>query len=153
MEEKFVIHGGKPLKGEVSVSGAKNAAVAILPATLLASDVFTIENVPHIDDVIVLLNILKRLGAKIEFIKGRFSDVGVYLPGGCDIGTRPIDLHIKGLTALGAQVDTDYGVFHAVSNGLKGTEIYFDQVSVGATINIMLAAVRAKGTTVLINAA
>ena len=188
MEEKFVIHGGHPLKGEVSVSGAKNAAVAILPATLLASDVFTIENVPHIDDVVVLLNILKRLGAKINFINrttltidtrevnsgnvriklakrlrasyyfigsliGRFSDVGVYLPGGCDIGSRPIDLHIKGLTALGAKVDTDYGIFHAVSNGLKGTEVYFDQVSVGATINIMLAAVRAKGTTVLINAA
>lgn len=188
MEEKFVIHGGKPLRGEVCVGGAKNAAVAILPATLLASDVFTIENVPHIDDVIILLNILNRLGAKIQFrdrttvvidtrpvshgdvrislarrlrasyyfvgaLLGRFKDTGVYLPGGCDIGSRPIDLHIKGLTALGAEVDTDYGVFHAKADRLTGCEIYFDQVSVGATINIMLSAVLAEGNTTLINAA
>lgn len=188
MEEKFVIHGGKPLQGEVSVGGAKNAAVAILPATLLAADVFTIENVPHIDDVIILLNILKRLGAKVQFIDrttvtidtrevkngdvrlnlakrlrasyyfvgsliGRFKDVGVYLPGGCDIGSRPIDLHLKGLRAIGAEVDTDFGVFHAKAEQLVGQEVYFDQVSVGATINVMLAAALAEGTTTLINAA
>lgn len=188
MEEKFVIKGGKPLEGEVSVGGAKNAAVAILPATLLASDVFTIENVPKISDVIILLNILKKLGAIVKFtdentvsidtrpvnngnvrislakrlrasyyfvgsLLGRFNDVGVYLPGGCDIGSRPIDLHIKGLRAMGAAVDTDYGVFHAQCDRLQGTEIYFDQVSVGATINIMLAAVLAEGTTTLLNAA
>lgn len=188
MEEKFVIKGGKPLEGQVSVGGAKNAAVAILPATLLASDVFTIENVPKISDVIILLNILKKLGAIVKFtdentvsidtrpvnngnvrislakrlrasyyfvgsLLGRFNDVGVYLPGGCDIGSRPIDLHIKGLRAMGAAVDTDYGVFHAQCDRLQGTEIYFDQVSVGATINIMLAAVLAEGTTTLLNAA
>ena len=188
MEEKFVINGGIPLKGEVSVGGAKNAAVAILPATLLAADEYTIENVPHIDDVLILLSILKRLGAKVEFLDrntvhidtravstgrvhmklakrlrasyyfvgsliGRFKDVGVYLPGGCDIGSRPIDLHIKGLRALGAEVDTKYGIFHAKADKLTGAEIYFDQVSVGATINVMLASVLGEGTTVLKNCA
>ncbi len=187
MEEKFVIKGGKKLKGEVSVGGAKNAAVAILPATLLAPAVYTIENLPKIDDVIILLNILKRLGAEVSFqdntavidttpvatgdvkieltkrlrasyyflgsLVARFSPAEVYLPGGCDIGNRPIDLHIKGFEALGAKLVAEYGVLRATRERLKGSDIYLDQVSVGATINIMLAAVGAVGQTVIANAA
>ncbi len=187
MEEKFVIKGGKKLKGEVSVGGAKNAAVAILPATLLAPAVYTIENLPKIDDVIILLNILKRLGAEVSFqdntavidttpvatgdvkieltkrlrasyyflgsLVARFSPAEVYLPGGCDIGNRPIDLHIKGFEALGAKLVAEYGVLRATRERLKGSDIYLDQVSVGATINIMLAAVLAEGNTTIVNAA
>lgn len=188
MEEKFVIHGGKPLKGEVSVGGAKNAAVAILPATLLASDVFVIENLPKIDDVIILLNILMRLGAKVDMhedgavtidtrevsssdvemslasrlrasyyflgaLLPRFRAAKVSLPGGCDIGNRPIDLHLKAFRALGAEVETSFGVLSATVDTLRGSDIYMDQVSVGATINALLAAVTAEGNTTIVNAA
>lgn len=188
MEEKFIIHGGNRLTGEVCVGGAKNAAVAILPATLLAADTFVIENLPKIDDVIILLNILQRLGAKVDMkddgsvaidtrdvatsdvkmslaqrlrasyyflgaLLPRFLDTQVSLPGGCDIGSRPIDLHTKGFTALGANVDVSFGVLHAKADKLVGADIYLDQVSVGATINIMLAAVLAEGSTTITNAA
>ncbi len=188
MPDKFIIKGGKPLRGDISVGGAKNAAVAILPATLLASDIFVLENLPNIDDVIILLNILNRLGAKVErqsngstyidtrnvrtndvrisFAKRlrasyyfvgsllkRFGSAKVFLPGGCDIGSRPIDLHIKGMRALGAKVGQEYGVFFAQADKLTGSDIYMDQVSVGATINIMLTAVMAEGVTTIINAA
>lgn len=188
MKEKFVINGGRALHGSVSVGGAKNAAVALLPATILAEDICVIDNLPKIDDVRILLKILQLLGAevtfddkgtatidtrkicrsdvKIELVKrlrasyyligallGRFHSAEIYLPGGCAIGQRPIDLHIKGMEALGATVLTEYGSLKADAKDLVGKDIYLDQVSVGATINIMLAAVKAKGTTTIVNAA
>jgi UDP-N-acetylglucosamine 1-carboxyvinyltransferase len=190
MKEKLIIKGGKPLHGEVSVGGAKNAAVAILPAIILADDVCVIDNLPDIDDVGVLKNTLQKMGAKIETISkhclkidpsgintnkvsfeivkhmrasyyllgalfSRFNEAHVMLPGGCAIGLRPIDQHIKGFTAMGATVTTEYGMLKAsVPNGkLKGADIYLDCVSVGATINIMLAAVKADGVTTIVNAA
>jgi len=189
MVEKLVINGGKPLKGEVTISGAKNAAVAILPATLLADGISVIENLPYIDDVVSLKNTLTFIGAKAEMkdkgtmivdprgistfiadtdmiskmrasyyllgvLLGKFGKAEVSLPGGCDIGARPIDQHIKGLEAMGASIKIEHGVLKAYSDGqLKGTEIYLDVVSVGATINIMLAAVLAKGQTSIVNAA
>lgn len=188
MNEKFVIRGGKPLKGSVCVGGAKNAAVAILPATILAEGPCIIENLPRIDDVTILLNIMKRLGASIDAredgsvlidtsgiktsdvrinlvrrmrasyylvgaLLGRFLSAKVYLPGGCAIGQRPIDLHKKGIAALGANMREEYGCLVADAKELIGSDIYLDQVSVGATINIMLAAVKAKGNTTIMNAA
>jgi len=175
--------------GTVTVSGAKNAAVAILPAALMAPDVSTIENLPAIEDVHLLQAIFERMGAKASFdgeqmhidaaeldpqagfelVRGmrasyyllgamlsRFGRVEVALPGGCDIGLRPIDLHIKGMEALGATVtlDESTGILRAEApNGLCGTDIYLDFASVGATINIMLAASRARGQTIIANAA
>lgn len=191
MNEKFVITGGKPLTGSVNVSGAKNAAVAILPATILARGVCTIENLPQIDDVKFLLQILEELGAKVESLgyesvridtsevdldgnatansqlmtrlRASYYFVGAYLglckkaaallPGGCAIGRRPIDLHIKGFETLGAEVKIEQASLIAKAERLIGTEIYLDQVSVGATINIMLAACRAEGVTTITNAA
>ena len=188
MNEKFVIRGGKPLEGSVCVGGAKNAAVAILPATILAEGPCIIENLPRIDDVTILLNIMKRLGASIDAredgsvlidtsgiktsdvrinlvrrmrasyylvgaLLGRFLSAKVYLPGGCAIGQRPIDLHKKGIAALGANMREEYGCLVADAEELVGSDIYLDQVSVGATINIMLAAVKAKGSTTIMNAA
>ena len=189
MDEKLVINGGKRLVGTTTVGGAKNAAVAILPATILAQDVCVIENLPCIDDVRILLKILQKLGADVKFDKttgtaridtstintsevmmelakklrasyylvgamlARFGKAQVFLPGGCTIGQRPIDLHIKGLKALGADVSTEFGAIAAVTEGLHGGEVYLDQVSVGATINIMLAAVKAPGSTTIVNAA
>ena len=188
MTEKFIITGGKPLHGTVSVSGAKNAAVAILPATLLSNGVCTIENLPRIADVFIILKILRSIGAKVTFddngtatidttevnshiidigiakklrasyyflgaLLGRFKDAEVVLPGGCAIGERPIDLHKKGLSMLGATIETQYGKLKASAESLKGQDIYIDKVSVGATINIMLAAVCAEGSTTIVNAA
>lgn len=188
MVEKLVINGGKPLKGEVTISGAKNAAVAILPATLLGDSISIIDNLPNIDDVISLKNTLNFMGAKAEMkdkgtmaidptgiktyiadtdmiskmrasyyllgvLLGRFGKAEVSLPGGCDIGARPIDQHIKGLEAMGATIKIEHGVLKAYCKELRGTEIYLDVVSVGATINIMLAAVLAKGQTTIVNAA
>ncbi len=188
MREKLIIKGGKPLKGAVSVSGGKNAAAAILPATLLCEGKCEIDNLPKIVDVHLLEEALCSMGAGTMFINktmtidaggvkshavdndavrqmrasyyllgsllGRFGKAEVCLPGGCAIGLRPIDQHIKGLTALGATVKTEYGMLKAEApNGLNGTDIYLDIVSVGATINIMLAAVRAKGKTTIVNAA
>ena len=187
--EKLVITGGTPLKGEVSISGAKNAAVAILPATLLIDGICTIDNLPDISDVQSYCEILQLLGAKITFknnheieidtrdipnsiapieetrkfrasyyllgsLLGRKGGAQVGLPGGCNLGARPIDQHIKGFEALGATVEVKEGNINATaSSRLKGTSIYMDVVSVGATINVILAAVLAEGTTIIDNAA
>ncbi|MDD5017322.1 MAG: UDP-N-acetylglucosamine 1-carboxyvinyltransferase [Eubacteriales bacterium] len=188
MREKLVIRGGKPLCGSVTVSGAKNAAVAILPATILCENECEIDNLPDIVDVHLLDSLLCSMGAKTSASKttmtidaggvkeyvvnndavkmmrasyyllgallGRFGKAEVCLPGGCAIGLRPIDQHVKGMEALGASVKTEYGMLKAEAPcGLVGTDIYLDIVSVGATINIMLAAVKAKGRTTIVNAA
>lgn len=186
--DNFVINGGHELFGEVDISGAKNAAVAIIPAALLAEDTVRIENIPQISDVQLIIEILSRMGAQIKVVNkntldidttninyqsvpyeltshfrasyyligamlGRFSKAEVALPGGCDFGVRPIDQHVKGFKMLGSQVDIIDGVVCAKADKLVGTSIYMDVVSVGATINIMLAAVKARGLTVIENAA
>ena len=186
--EKFVINGGKPLKGNVHISGAKNAAVAILPAVLLADSPCVIENLPEISDVATLLRAISKLGANIRVINkssveidpksansyvidkkmaegmrassyflgallGRNRRARVAPPGGCDFGVRPIDQHIKGFEALGAKVLIENGMVDARAQELRGSYIYLDVVSVGATINIKLAAVKAHGLTVIENAA
>ena len=186
--EKLVITGKTPLKGEVTISGAKNAAIAILPATLLIDGICTIENLPNISDVKKYCEILEELGAKITWntpneitidtrniektdaseeltskfrasyyiigsMLGRKGKVSVGMPGGCKLGARPIDQHIKGFEALGAKVEVGQGKIMASSDKLVGTSIYMDVVSVGATINVMLSAVLAEGTTVIDNAA
>ena len=185
-----MIQGGQPLHGEINISGAKNAAVAIIPAALLVDGVCRIENIPQISDVTLILEILQELGAGVRTINrntveidcskvhstsvsyelsrqirasyyfigallSRFGNAHVSMPGGCDLGARPIDLHLKGFSALGADIDVKKGIVHACApeEGLKGTHIYMDQVSVGATMNVMLASVFAKGTTILENAA
>ncbi|NLD47609.1 MAG: UDP-N-acetylglucosamine 1-carboxyvinyltransferase [Clostridiaceae bacterium] len=185
--EKLIITGGKPLRGEVSISGAKNSAVAILPASILVDGPCRIENVPDISDVKALADILKELGADITFednevlniktqglksniatydmvkslrasyylmgaLLGKFKKAEVSMPGGCDFGFRPIDQHIKGFEALGAKVEIDRGIVKLEAEKLKGCQIYLDVVSVGATINIMLAAVKAEGITSIENA-
>ncbi len=186
--EKLLVRGGNRLHGEVSISGAKNAAVAILPACLLVKDVCRIENLPDIKDVKLFLRILKQLNADVKYIDkntveidctnansyvpsrdltrrmrgssylmgallGRFSRFSVDPPGGCDFGTRPIDQHIKSFEALGADIDTSRGVINGNAETLKGGSIFFDVVTVGATINAMLAATCADGLTVIENAA
>lgn len=187
--EKFVITGGHPLTGEVSVSGAKNAVVAILPATILAEDVCRIENIPNISDVSAMIKILNIMGAHIKYINkntieidtrhihsyvveyelskqlrasyyligallGRFNRAEVAMPGGCYLGVRPIDQHIKGFEALGATVTMEENAMvNARADRLLGSSIYLDVVSVGATINCMLAAVKARGLTIIENAA
>lgn len=186
--EKLIINGGKKLFGSVSINGAKNAAVAILPAAILAAkDVCVIDNVPNIEDINSLETILRYLGCKVEkgnntiridssnitttdatipevrsmrasyYLLGallaRFKKARVELPGGCPIGDRPIDQHIKGFEALGADVTIEHGAVNINADKLVGTTIYFDVVSVGATINIMLAAALAEGVTVLENVA
>lgn len=187
--DKFVIMGGKRLEGEVVISGAKNAAVAIIPAALLVEGTCTIENIPIIKDVDVICGILEELGAKIEFkdsrhtlvincaglhshvasfkavqqmrasyyligaLLGRFNHAVVSMPGGCNFGVRPIDQHIKGFKALGATVRTENDIIYADAKGLAASHIYLDVVSVGATINTILAAVRAEGMTIIENAA
>ncbi|WP_455484930.1 UDP-N-acetylglucosamine 1-carboxyvinyltransferase [Eubacterium sp.] len=186
--DNFVINGGHELFGEVNISGAKNAAVAIIPAALLAEDTVRIENIPKISDVQLIIEILSRMGAEIKVVNkntldinttninyqsipyeltshfrasyyligamlGRFNKADVALPGGCDFGVRPIDQHVKGFKMLGAQVDIIDGVVCSKAEKLVGTPVYMDVVSVGATINIMLAAVKARGLTVIENAA
>lgn len=186
--EQYIIKGGNPLVGEVEIGGAKNAALAILAAAVMTDETVTIENVPNVRDVNVLLNAMEEIGAKVErpdphtvrvngsFIQdlnvdneyirkirasyyligallGKYKRAGVALPGGCDIGSRPIDLHIKGFRALGAAVDIKYGLVMATAEKLRGTHIYLDKASVGATINIMMAASMADGKTVIENAA
>ena len=186
--EKLVITGGTPLKGEVTISGAKNAAVAILPATLLINGICTINNIPNISDVKIYCEILEKLGAKITWnnnneltidtrnittteapleltskfrasyymigaLLGRKGSATVGMPGGCKLGARPIDQHIKGFEALGATVETSQGKIVAKAEKLTANSVYMDITSVGATINIMLAAVLAKGTTIIDNAA
>ena len=187
---KYVIRGGRPLYGDIEISGAKNAAVAIIPAALLVDGVCRIENVPQISDVTLLLKILQELGADIRTVDrttvdidcthirnakvpdgmarqirasyyligallGRFGESLVPPPGGCHLGTRPIDQHIKGFVAMGADVDVRGGYIHSTAkNGrLEGGQVYLDIVSVGATMNIMLAATLAKGMTIIENAA
>lgn len=186
--EKFVITGSTRLEGEVNISGAKNAAVAIIPAALLVDGECIIDNLPDISDVKLYCDILETLGAKVEFLGpntvkidsrnitsttaphditrkfrasyyllgallSRFKKASVSLPGGCNLGARPIDQHIKAFEALGAKVDVCAGSVTAIANKLVGTSIYLDMVSVGATMNAMLAAVLAEGTTVIENVA
>lgn len=186
--DKFVIKGGTRLKGEVTISGAKNAAVAILPATLLINGICTIDNLPNISDVKIFCEILTKLGAKITWntpneitidtrnidctnaplemtskfrasyyllgaLLGRCGCAEVGIPGGCNLGARPIDQHIKGFEALGAKVDVGQGKISAKVKKLVANSIYMDIVSVGATINVMLASVLAEGTTTIDNAA
>jgi UDP-N-acetylglucosamine 1-carboxyvinyltransferase len=186
--EKFVINGGNRLTGEVNISGAKNAAIAIIPAAILSDGVCCIENIPNITDVTSITRILYDMGAKIRNINkstieidprpikthvasyelarhirgsyyllgallGRFKHAVVTMPGGCDFGVRPIDQHLKGFAALGANYKLEGGMVDVRADSLKGTNIYLDVVSVGATVNIMLAAVKAEGLTVIENAA
>ncbi len=186
--ENFVIKGGRELFGKVNISGAKNAAVAIIPAAILAGDKVRIENIPQISDVQLIIEILDDLGAKVKLINsdtieidtsnityqsvpyemtshfrasyyligamlGRFRKAEVALPGGCNFGVRPIDLHVKGFNMLGADVDIIDGMVVAKADKLIGASIYMDTVSVGATINVMLAAVLARGLTIIENAA
>lgn len=186
--EQYVIKGGNPLVGEVEIGGAKNAALAILAAAIMTDETVTIENLPNVRDINVLLSAMEGIGAKIErvnahkvkingslisnlsvdyeFIKkirasyyllgallGKYKSAEVALPGGCNIGSRPIDLHLKGFRALGANVDIQHGLIAARAEKLVGTHIYLDKVSVGATINIMMAASMAEGKTIIENAA
>lgn len=186
--EKIVINGGKHLFGEINISGAKNAAVAILPATILADDICRIENLPEISDVTMMLKILENLGAEIKYINkntleidtrhissyevpdeyakhlrasyyligalvGRFNKAKVSMPGGCNFGVRPIDQHIKGFEALGCDIINKEGMVIASASQMFGSSIYMDVVSVGATMNTMLASVKAKGLTIIENAA
>ena len=190
MKQWYEIRGGKPLQGVVNISGAKNAAVAIIPAAILAGERCVLENLPDIEDVTCLREILSQMGARVTFTEGgcmtiapstinqfsvtydmvsslrasyyllgamlgRYGYAELALPGGCVIGARPIDQHIKGMQALGAEVSIEGGLVKAKAKGgrLVGAEVYFDVVSVGATINVMLAAAMAKGQTILSNAA
>ena len=185
---KYIVHGGKPLFGEVEISGAKNAAVAIIPAAILVDGVCRIENIPQISDVTAILKILEQLGASIRTINrhtveidsrhihttrtsyelsrklrasyyligallGRFGRAEVAMPGGCNLGPRPIDQHLKVFSALGAEDSVDYGMITVHADELNGAHIFFDKVSVGATMNGMLSAVMAKGQTILENCA
>jgi len=188
--EKYVINGGATLRGEVEISGAKNAAVAIIPAALLVDGVCRIENIPQISDADMLLTILSHLGAQVRFLNkttieidctsvrcvdapfdltrkirasyyligamlGRFGRAKTTMPGGCNFGVRPIEQHIKGMTALGADIDVRNGFVYAETpdGKLHGARIYLDKVSVGATMNIILAATLAHGRTIIENAA
>jgi UDP-N-acetylglucosamine 1-carboxyvinyltransferase len=189
--EKYVIKGGQRLEGEVTIAGAKNAALGILAASILTDEECIIENVPFVEDTKVLLRAIENLGATVKYIDGhtvsicagtikddgylavddeyirkirasyyllgsllgKFSYAKVALPGGCEIGLRPIDQHIKGFRALGAEVDIVDSSVYAKAEKLNGNHIYMDVVTVGATINIMLAAVLAEGKTTIENAA
>ena len=186
--EQYVVKGGVPLRGEVSIGGAKNAALGILAAAIMTDETVTIENVPNVRDTRVLLQAIEGIGAKVKYIYnntvqinggsisdlnveyeyirkirasyyllgallGKYKSAEVPLPGGCDIGRRPIDQHIKGFKALGAKVNIDHGVVSAKAENLVGGHIYFDVVTVGATINLMMASCMAEGETILENAA
>lgn len=186
--DQYVIKGGNPLVGEVEIGGAKNAALAILAAAVMTDETVTIENLPNVRDINVMLQAIEGIGAKVdrldvhtvkingsfihdvsvdnEYIKkirasyyllgallGKYKSAEVALPGGCDIGSRPIDLHLKGFRALGAEVDIHHGLVAAKAERLVGTHIYLDKVSVGATINIMMAASMAERKTTIENAA
>ena len=186
--EQYVIKGGNPLYGEVEIGGAKNAALAILAAAIMTDETVTIDNLPNVRDINVLLQAIEEIGAHVErvdihkvkingsFIRGvnvdnefirrirasyyligallgKYKHAEVALPGGCDIGSRPIDLHMKGFRSMGADIDIAHGLVIARAKELKGTHIYMDKVSVGATINIMMAAAMADGKSVIENAA
>ena len=186
--DKFVIHGGHRLTGEIEVSGAKNAAVALIPAVLLCDEPCILENVPDISDVSISLRIMSEMGAQVEYLSkttvrisamgltnycvpyesarrmrasyyflgallGRYGKARVSMPGGCPLGDRPIDQHLKVFSALGAEDSVDYGMITVHAEELNGAHIFFDKVSVGATMNGMLSAVMAKGQTILENCA
>ena len=186
--DQYIIKGGKALAGEISVSGAKNAALGILAAAVMADETVTVENLPDIRDIDILLNAIASVGAVVERIDkhcvriyggtvntiivandnirkirgsyyllgallGKYKSAHVLLPGGCDIGSRPIDQHIKGFEALGATVRIQHGMIEAEAVDLVGNHIYLDMASVGATINIMMAAVMAEGQTIIENSA
>jgi len=186
--EQYVIKGGKPLKGEVEIGGAKNAALAIIAAAIMTDDTVVIDNLPDVRDVNVMIGAMEDIGVHIEridrhtikvnattigrlsvdyeYIKkirasyyllgallGKYKKAEVALPGGCDMGSRPIDLHVKGFKSLGAEVDLSYGLISVNTKRLIGNHIYMDKVSVGATINIMMAATLAEGKTIIENAA
>lgn len=186
--EQYIIKGGNPLVGEVEIGGAKNAALAILAAAIMTDETVTIDNLPDVNDINVLLEAISGIGAEVDridrhtvringsnienfdieydYIKkirasyyllgallGKYKRAEVALPGGCNIGSRPIDQHIKGFKALGADVDIDCGVVHAKAEKLTGAHVYFDVVTVGATINLMMASCMAEGDTILENAA
>ena len=186
--DQFILKGGNPLVGEVEIGGAKNAALAILAAAIMTDETVTIDNLPNVRDINVLLQAIEEIGAHVErvdihkvkingsFIRGvnvdnefirrirasyyligallgKYKHAEVALPGGCDIGSRPIDLHMKGFRSMGADIDIAHGLVIARAKELKGTHIYMDKVSVGATINIMMAAAMADGKTVIENAA
>lgn len=187
--KKIKIRGGRPLKGEVTISGAKNSAVALIPAAILADSPVTLEGVPDIQDVHSLIEILEIMGVRTNFsnntlfidptdivsipmpsgkinslrasyyfmgaLLGKFGEAVVGLPGGCYLGPRPIDLHVKGFESLGATVTNEHGAMYLRTDDhdLHGERIFLDMVSIGATINIMLAAVKAKGRTIIENAA
>lgn len=185
--EKLMISGGRPLQGTVTISGAKNSAIALIPAAILAESEVILDNLPLLSDVAVYSEILEELGANVSWegnqmridptniislpmpngpvkklrasyymmgaMLGRFKEAVIGLPGGCNFEPRPIDQHIKGFEALGATVTNEHGAIHLHAKELKGAKIYLDVVSVGATINIMLAATRAKGSTIIENAA
>ena len=185
--KQIIIEGGSTLSGEIKISGAKNSAVALIPASILCDDDVTIDNIPNISDIDALKDILNHLGAKVKYgdstlsinpksivnkeipedfskklrasyyfmgaILGKYKKAVMYFPGGCSIGARPIDLHLKGFEALGAKVTNEGNKYIVEADELKGANIYLDIASVGATINIMLAAVRAKGRTIIDNAA
>lgn len=186
--EQYIIKGGAPLVGEVEIGGAKNAALAILSAAIMTDETVTIDNMPDVNDINVLLEAIEGIGASVqrvdrhtvringagvsdlsieyEYIKkirasyyllgallGKYRRAEVALPGGCNIGSRPIDQHLKGFRALGAEVEIEGGKIVAEADHLRGTHLYFDVVSVGATINVMMAAAMAEGTTILENVA
>jgi len=186
--DQYIIKGGNPLVGEVEIGGAKNAALAILATAIMTDETVTIENLPDVRDINVMLDAIEGIGGVVdrvdshtvkingsmisnltvayEYIKkirasyyllgallGKYKKAEVALPGGCDIGSRPIDLHLKGFRALGANVDIHHGLISATAETLKGTHIYLDKVSVGATINIMMTAAMAEGKTTIENAA
>lgn len=186
--EQYVIKGGKPLVGDVEIGGAKNAALAILAASLMTDETVILDNLPDVTDINALLEAIERLGGHVEHtgrhsvkincaninscdidcecirkirasyyllgaLLGRYKNAAVPLPGGCNIGNRPIDLHLKGFRSLGAQIDISHGLISATSEHLSGASIYLDTVSVGATINIMMAASMADGNTIIENAA
>ncbi|MDQ1910984.1 UDP-N-acetylglucosamine 1-carboxyvinyltransferase [Paenibacillus sp. GD4] len=185
--EKLMVTGGRPLRGTVTISGAKNSAIALIPAAIMAETAVTLDNLPHLSDVVIYTEILEELGATVSWnedqmvidpsrltskpmpngnvkklrasyylmgaLLGRFGEAVIGLPGGCNFEPRPIDQHVKGFEALGAQVTNEHGALHIKAKQLRGAKIYLDVVSVGATINIMLAASRAKGVTIIENAA
>ena len=186
--EQYIIKGGTPLVGEVEIGGAKNAALAILAAATMTDETVTIDNLPDVNDINVLLEAISGIGASVQrvdrhtvringagigdlsieydYIKkirasyyllgallGKYHKAEVALPGGCNIGSRPIDQHLKGFRALGAEIDIEHGKISAEAERLRGTHLYFDVVSVGATINVMMAAAMAEGQTIMENVA
>ncbi len=182
--EQYIIKGGNPLIGEIEIGGAKNAALAILAAAIMSDEAVTVDNIPDVRDINVLLQAIEGIGATVErigkhtaritgrtikstrvdydYIKkirasyyllgallGKYKRAEVALPGGCNIGSRPIDQHKKGFEAMGAEVFIEYGMIVSSAKKLSGSHIYFDMASVGATINVMMAATMAEGLTIM----